>query len=98
MLGGGGWAAAKRLGGRSLSAMQRRQARGLGSAANSQRLLQTDGASLEEPVREQRWFARMKAFSEDAESKVPEGFSQREAVEKLLAALPPLGDDEGTAG
>jgi cytidyltransferase-like protein len=44
MLGGGGAAAAKRLGGRSLSAMQRRQARGLGSAADSQRLLQ-------EPVR-----------------------------------------------
>lgn len=54
--------------------------------------------ALEDPMREQRWFARMKAFSEEAESKVPEGFSQREAVEKLLVALPPLDDDEGAAG
>ena len=52
--------------------------------------------ALEDPMREQRWFAKMKAFSADAESKVPDGFSQREAVEKLLAALPPL-EEEGAA-
>ncbi|CAN5369840.1 hypothetical protein BH23VER1_BH23VER1_22930 [soil metagenome] len=45
--------------------------------------------ALAEPVRELRWFARLKAFSQKAESKVPEGFSQKEAVERLQNTLPP---------
>ncbi len=50
--------------------------------------------ALDEPMREMRWYARMKAFSAGAESKVPDGFSQREAIDRLQRALPARPEPE----
>jgi uncharacterized protein len=45
-------------------------------------------AALAEAQCEVRWLAKQKAFSREAESAVPTGFSQAEAIAKVRAALP----------